>query len=723
MKIKNIFSYIGLIIVMGMILTACTQDEQNSLGDKPYKTENGFYVYPVDFQCAVPGYDDEGKTRAMSYDWSNMTSLFARFQSGSNYYYGFMTYENNGWNLVSTTDFLELTTSGAIELYYFKESNGDYYYLNLNTECFDIYNNGSFVKSTSLAWNNNSFDFSEGTAVYLTRSGTSTYTHNANGGGFTVKATLEPGLWRMRFSGTNGTTITMPAEGNDIAYLSAFNWYGSDDVSFSGGTKDISLKVSNNYTPYIYGQFSSSSSNKITVKNGNDTFTRNLSATNLYAGKSGCFTLPTSSNYSSAGWTKVTTTQEMVLADFLEKPFGIVDVNLKTDSYNTIKEKLSSLYTLFDSSDDPTHSKSLMIFVRYNDNLNNLVYHEIPLYSLYVSNSYVGYGFETSKDNLSDVYPTLDQIVKDFNDIGIPMSYEKKNETYTKAEGTITVGNIRYTIMLTEYDTAWHIDINMYISNVDPNATIEPDPLVTFIDGMVTGWKIGSTVNTFNYYVYKKAEAEALTDDELAEEIYSRDPLSKDAAGNIYRHNNAQNYKFYSPNTQYYMCAVAKNSSGKRGPVCRYLFKTNAEGLPSAPISNIKAASTTKWTYDIALKNGAKSYYLGTSADENTHNNLDWHFWAYYVYNWATAGQIEPHDWTSVYTTLDYGTCNVFTIGTWGIGSNNSIGNPEVAYGSTSSLARAWTRKAPKSTVQEEAIPRADLEKMMENTRLYRVTQ
>ena len=434
MKIKNIFSYIGLIIVMGMILTACTQDEQNSLGDKPYKTENGFYVYPVDFQCAVPGYDDEGKTRAMSYDWSNMTSLFARFQSGSNYYYGFMTYENNGWNLVSTTDFLELTTSGAIELYYFKESNGDYYYLNLNTECFDIYNNGSFVKSTSLAWNNNSFDFSEGTAVYLTRSGTSTYTHNANGGGFTVKATLEPGLWRMRFSGTNGTTITMPAEGNDIAYLSAFNWYGSDDVSFSGGTKDISLKVSNNYTPYIYGQFSSSSSNKITVKNGNDTFTRNLSATNLYAGKSGCFTLPTSSNYSSAGWTKVANEVPMSLKDMLEKPMGTVNINMKTETYQTIRDEVAKSYTIADHTTNDGQSW-FSLSIDDNASCNDWRYQGLPFNSFNIFKYDDGisafYSFIIEKSKASNDYKSyLSKIIQDFKNLNISLEEDNSSSDY-----------------------------------------------------------------------------------------------------------------------------------------------------------------------------------------------------------------------------------------------------------------------------------------------------
>jgi hypothetical protein len=108
----------------------------------------------------------------------------------------------------------------------------------------------------------------------------------------------------------------MPATENDIQYASSFN-RSTEDYSFTGRTKDISLKVSNNYTPYIYGKFSSTS-NKITVRNGNDTYTRNLNASNLPVGKSGCFTIPTSSNYSSLGWTKVSSSSLSVTPTSLD---------------------------------------------------------------------------------------------------------------------------------------------------------------------------------------------------------------------------------------------------------------------------------------------------------------------------------------------------------------------------------------------------------------------
>ena len=561
MKYKNILN-IALTFVVGLLFVACSQSDDVSTSPSAVKMQNGFYVYDnIDFVCQAPGYD-AGTTRAVTYNWQYGQTMFARFKSGSTYYQGFIYRKENGWSMIATSDFMDMATSGTCELYYFQEANGDYYYLNTNTGNFDIYNNGSFVKNTDIVWNSKSISLSEGTAVY-----TSTANYSTTATSFSLETVLEPLMWRMRFSGSNGTSITLPGSGNDIEYCSAFNWSTSSSAYFSTATKDVSLSVSGGYTPYIYGLFASTGSNKITVKNGNDAYTRNLNASSLPVGTSGYFDIPTASNYSSKGWTK--------------------------------------------------------------------------------------------KEN----------------------------------------GN----------------------GNIDANATIEPNLLVPFIDGMVTDWTIGSTVNTFDYSVFTKAGAEALTDDEIVEKIYGTDPYSKDDASYIFRNNNTESNQFYSPNTQYYLCAVAKNSSGKRGPVCRYLFMTSTDGLPTALISNI-TPETTKWTYNITLRNGATSYYLGTSTDENRYKS-DWHFWAYLVYKWGVTGQIEAHDWASVQTTLNSGTCNVITIGTWGISSNGSIGNPEVAYGNVSSSAPAWTQKAPKSTVREEAIPRADLEKMMKNTRLYRMTR
>ena len=678
MKYKNILN-IALTFVIGLLFVACSQSDEVT-PPSAAKIQNGFYVYDIDFNCQAPTYD-AGTTRAVTYNWQYGQTMFARFKSGTKYYQGFITCTDNSWTLISTNDFLGLTTSGTCELYYFQEANGDYYYLNLETSKFDIYNNGSYVRSTDIEWDSPTIGLSETTAVYTTYSAEYTKTANSS---WTIQATLTPQFWRMRFSGSNGTSITLPGEQNDIKYCSAFVWSASS-TSFTMTAKDVNLSVSGGYTPYIYGEFISTGSNKIAVKNGNETYTRNLNASSLPAGTSGYFDIPTDSNYSSKGWSKD------VLCEVPCTDWGASIATVKTWMTNRG-------FTLWAETDDwisynPKHREEHTAYLFGESGL-----------------SWAGITFIPSTVTLAEI------------------------EDFVKSTGATrdnsSSGDIRYTSSdgksyIYIYDSADSYTVSFgpktSSSNIDFNATIEPDYVVPFVDGVVFDFKIGSTVSTFDYSIFTKAGAEGLSDEELVGEIYSTDPFTKDDASYIFRSNNTQSNQFYSPNTQYYICVVAKNSSGVRGPVCRYLFKTSSNGLPSAPISNI-TPETTKWTYDITLKNGATSYYLGTSTDENRYKS-DWHFWAYLVHYWATTGQIETHDWESVQTNVSSGTCKVITIGTWGVGANGSIGNPEVSYGNVSSSAPAWTQKAAKSTVKEEAIPRADLEQMMKNTRLYRVNR
>ena len=254
---------------------------------------------------------------------------------------------------------------------------------------------------------------------------------------------------------------------------------------------------------------------------------------------------------------------------------------------------------------------------------------------------------------------------------------------------------------------------------VDPNATILVDNMVTFTDGIIMSWNLGSTVNTFNYTVFTKSGAEELTDDQLASEIYTSDPYTLEDADYLFKSTNSE---WYTANTEYYLCAVAKNSSGARGPVLRLLFKTNPADLPYAEISNIKAASTTKWSYNITLKNNAKSYYLATSTDEEDYDS-DWHWYAYYVYRWGVTNQLEAHDWASVATTLSSGTCNLITVCTWGLDANKKIGNPNVAFGSATSSSAARRLSPVKPYPQNGKISPKQMQKIRNNTVVYMINE
>lgn len=510
MKRKNIFISLCLTLSMLWGLTACSSEDSMS-DSQTVKTVNGFYVQKVNFICEAPGYD-QGTTRAVTYNWKNYTSLFARFKSGSNYYIGYISIEPDGWNMISTTEFINMTTSGTCELYYLLESNGDNYYMNLDTGKLDVYNNGSFVKSTDIAWNASSINLTEGTAVYATT--TATYS-TENGNGWTIQAMLNPMMWRMRFSGSNGTSITLPRNDNDIKYVSAFNW-STSAVSFTKATKDVTLKVNGSYTPYIYGEFIYSyAKNTITVVNGSNTFYREFSSSNLPAGKSGYFTIPTTSNYSNNGWT------------------------MKQD--------------------------------------------------------------------------------------------------------------------------------------VDPNATIAPNLLVPFEEGWASNWTVGSTAAKVLVITFSETGYTGKSDEELInamEEKYDPEEISQYENKVRCGYNNSSS--FYSPNKQYYLCTVAYNSSGQRGPLIKTPFKTRAANLPYAEITDLRRTSEAQWKWKVSLKNTAKSYYWNAW---NGSDRFSSHAYclAWLVYRDAINGKIsaesEEGEWKwDINDTY-------MTVCTWGVASDGSFGN------------------------------------------------
>ncbi len=248
----------------------------------------------------------------------------------------------------------------------------------------------------------------------------------------------------------------------------------------------------------------------------------------------------------------------------------------------------------------------------------------------------------------------------------------------------------------------------------NPNAWMKVGDFVAFNDGFVTDWTFGSEAKTFTYVVAKNGAADNMTDEELYEILEEEDFFSEDIMDNLFRNNSEE---FYSPNSQYVIVGVARDSRGNRGPILKYSFKTLATSLPYAQISNVKYDTSTKkkWTFDIAMKNNAKGYYLATNASEDIFNS-DWHWYAYNVHYWATSGDLEVRTWTSVTSTLSSGTCNVLTICTWGVSSSNSIGNCNVAYGSV----RSSSRQAGKSSSSRYGTISKDvLKKQMESTKVY----
>lgn len=164
---------------------------------------------------------------------------------------------------------------------------------------------------------------------------------------------------------------------------------------------------------------------------------------------------------------------EMNLKAMLEKPMMIGNCNPITASYFSVKNSLSSNYTLDDNSNETRYS--FYVWPSSNNSVRSLTYCGVPFDHFYFmvekdSNSSLqrrmSYDFEIQKSKMespTNPYPYLDQMIRDFNSIGINLSYERKNDTYLKAKGQSQVGNVRYDISLDEYSTNWKFSIDIWV--------------------------------------------------------------------------------------------------------------------------------------------------------------------------------------------------------------------------------------------------------------------
>ena len=147
------------------------------------------------------------------------------------------------------------------------------------------------------------------------------------------------------------------------------------------------------------------------------------------------------------------------LNKYLSKPLGYINVNPKTADYSTMRSALLVPSIKLSEIKADTY-KNLVITTAYNESLKSLSYRGLQFFAFDFSEYYdkeyqyaYGYTFTKHTSDLSDPYPVLDQIVKDFNYLGIPISYSKTPQGYNYAEGVVDVGNLQYFLYLSKsYD-------------------------------------------------------------------------------------------------------------------------------------------------------------------------------------------------------------------------------------------------------------------------------
>lgn len=271
------------ILVTLLAFAACTED------DLPIETVNNVvttdgkeYAYTLHFDCPPPTYEEDGQTRATETTWADGSVVYLRFYYGGSYYQGRAVYSayTGDWTLYSNSSLSTTsgTTTRSCEAYYFE--------------------NPGTVGSSSIT-------LYATTAIYTATD--ATYSHPSSSE-YYVKATLKPATWRLRFKSTTAQTFSLPGGSSKrgISFASSFN--RSTGVITWANTTDVSLSTnsSTGYSSYVYGKFDNTSgSNLITLQYSNsESYSRSIASSRLATGESGYFTLPTSSNYSSSGWTR-----------------------------------------------------------------------------------------------------------------------------------------------------------------------------------------------------------------------------------------------------------------------------------------------------------------------------------------------------------------------------------------------------------------------------------
>lgn len=152
------------------------------------------------------------------------------------------------------------------------------------------------------------------------------------------------------------------------------------------------------------------------------------------------------------------------LRDMLVKPLGFVPSNLQNDTYSSIKNCLKAKFKV-DDSDEKDNKQLLYVWESENSVTENMNYHGLNFDSFRLSEDKysrsIMYHFYISKNSSPNPYSYLDIIIRDFNNAGIPLSYEKSDNTYQKASGYINIGSTTYSIDVDDYRVRWDFTISI----------------------------------------------------------------------------------------------------------------------------------------------------------------------------------------------------------------------------------------------------------------------
>ena len=261
---KTIKSLVGttiLAFVLGMVSSCSEKIDQPTVNDQESMTK----TCPMTFNGGVVGYDQvDTKTTAAgsTSTWKDGDKVYVTFYNGTTKVPGEAIYsEDDGWNVNYDGD-LAIGSSLKCEVRYFA--------------------NASFASQYLVS-------LTPQTEVYESTEGLYDY----DGKALTVVASLTPKIGRIRFSGTEGQSITLTGLTTYTTFSPATNTF------YSAATMIKTTVEETGYTPYICATFTSDS-RKLGVIGADFAYTRTCTEDVLKSGESGYMAIPSATSY--ANW-------------------------------------------------------------------------------------------------------------------------------------------------------------------------------------------------------------------------------------------------------------------------------------------------------------------------------------------------------------------------------------------------------------------------------------
>lgn len=153
--------------------------------------------------------------------------------------------------------------------------------------------------------------------------------------------------------------------------------------------------------------------------------------------------------------TNVTPARMSELEKWLTKPMGIVDINIKTSSYESIRKEVAKSYKIKES--ESNGRPYFTVNVEDNPSLGSLSYQGLSFTHIQISSLPNGIclinGFDVEKSKATNGYQTyIDKIVADFkSNLNVIMALDQESDVRIQYTGTSTVNNYRYDIDVHNY--------------------------------------------------------------------------------------------------------------------------------------------------------------------------------------------------------------------------------------------------------------------------------